>query len=179
MITFLEYVCERLMGPPQASRSWCCPYHDDTNPSFTVRPPKKRPNGTEYPIKYRCHACGEWGDERDLLRHFYPKDTQAQFVARWKKLLAGYEHLTGQPAPISSRGSRGTSTESLKFAASELRSVIRECGIDWSKQEAGFWALVWACRIAEDVGVDLNEFARHCVSELIASRKPKRKGIKK
>jgi hypothetical protein len=34
--------------------------------SFTVRPPKM-----DYPIKYRCHRCGAWGDQYDLIKKVY------------------------------------------------------------------------------------------------------------
>jgi|GEM_PF-6542725 hypothetical protein len=62
MITFLQYVCERLMGPPaklsaQPGESWwCCPFHKDTDPSFHTMP-----SDPAYKDRFRCFGCGKRG----------------------------------------------------------------------------------------------------------------------
>lgn len=167
MLTFLEYVCERLMGPPAHNRTWLCPFHDDSSPSFHVRPPKQRPDGSWYPIKFRCFGCDAWGDEFDLLRQFYPDATRQQLTKRWQAMKHKYEALTGLKAPNSYRGQRGHDVEAVQFCLAELRSVIRERGMKWRREDAGLRVLVWASSIAEQNGITLDEFARHCASELI------------
>jgi hypothetical protein len=70
--SFLELVCRELLGGPAYGRSWHCPHCDPRQESewasFSVRPPKRKRNGEEYPIKFKCHRCQRWGDEHDLLR---------------------------------------------------------------------------------------------------------------
>ncbi|MFL5909279.1 MAG: hypothetical protein ACJ768_01730 [Gaiellaceae bacterium] len=91
MKTFLEYVCERLMGPPafhgadEGDSYWCCPFHDDANPSFHTLPHKEG-----YKDSWKCWSscAGRWGDEYDLLRQFhtdedYPR--QQVRLARWRQ----------------------------------------------------------------------------------------------
>jgi len=64
-MTFLEYVADRLMGPPTDGRAWRCPFCDSDHGSFSIRQPKRG-----YRIRYRCFRCGEWGDEYDLLKRY-------------------------------------------------------------------------------------------------------------
>ncbi|MGA2064139.1 MAG: CHC2 zinc finger domain-containing protein [Thermoguttaceae bacterium] len=90
-MTFLEYVAERLMGPP-ASRSsgrstWLCPFHDESNPSFCTLPPKAGCKD-----RFRCFGCGAWGDEYDLMKLFYDRenfserrDRMEQWREDWKR----------------------------------------------------------------------------------------------
>jgi hypothetical protein len=169
MITFLEYTCERYMGPPVYGRSWNCLFHEDLTPSLVVRPPKQRPDGTWYPVKYKCFSCGAWGDEVDLIRHFYPDDTKLQFVKRWQSLCDGYQHLTGKqpPSTYSLSGRRGQKRDEIKLCMSELRAVLRERSTKWSREDVGLYSLVWAHRIASDNGVKPEELVRHVASELI------------
>src|SRR5206468_1134554 len=67
-MTFLQYVAERLLGPPakrggSAGESyWCCPFHNDTSPSFHTMPSKP-----EFKDRWQCFGCGMRGDEADLM----------------------------------------------------------------------------------------------------------------
>lgn len=186
MISFVEYVCERLMGPPAYGSMWYCPFHEDNSPSFSVRPTKQRPNGTWYPIKFRCFACDAWGDAWDLLRRFYPKESYPQHLQRYKKLQREYEELTG--VSINSPGIRGQSgkvadteqQERLQFCFSEFQAVMRERRLKWSSDVAGLKVLVWADHITRANGVSRAGFIRYCATKLIerkesgrARRKPK------
>lgn len=69
-MTFLRFVCWEVLGPPIYG-SWLCPYCDPLQmskwASLSVLPPKG-----SYAIKFRCHNCGRWGDEHDLMRLVYP-----------------------------------------------------------------------------------------------------------
>jgi hypothetical protein len=90
-ITFLEYVCQRLMGPPAKvdgmGRSWwLCPFHGETEPSFQTLPPHEK-----YKDRFRCFACNEWGDEWDLLKIFYDRENYGDRRDRWQKLREDYE----------------------------------------------------------------------------------------
>src|SRR5262245_17301762 len=91
MTTFLIYVTEALFGPPCYGSSWKCPFCDPGGDSkwasFSVRPPRKKGDGTEYPIKWRCHRCRRWGDEYDLLRLLYPGEQNRAFRREERALL--------------------------------------------------------------------------------------------
>lgn len=111
-MTFLEYCCERLMGPP-AYRSgdsslWHCPRHKDNHPSFNTRPPKDA-----YKDRFRCWSCDWWGDEHDLLielrpelRHRYPE--RCQLLAEWRIAFEREQPRQSEPVDISLRGQGST-----------------------------------------------------------------------
>jgi hypothetical protein len=69
-MTFLQYCCERLLGPPTRPGSsegesyWHCPFHADDNPSFHTLPHTSR-----YRDFWKCFSCGLHGDEYQLLRN--------------------------------------------------------------------------------------------------------------
>lgn len=90
--TFLEFVIERLYGPPAYRgvnySSWLCPFHDDRNPSFTTRPPHPK-----YKDRWRCWACGAWGDELDFLRQYFPNENYSERLERLQNLRAEYKAL--------------------------------------------------------------------------------------
>jgi hypothetical protein len=96
---FLEYVCRQLMGPPAYGRTWRCPFHDDHNPSFNVRPPK-----AGYKDRYRCWGCDAWGDEADIVKHFFPNESYTERLERLKDLRAEFEAGGHAEPPPSSRG---------------------------------------------------------------------------
>lgn len=70
MATFLQFVCERLLGPPikgggsEGEAYWLCPFHNDRSPSLHTLP--HRPGTKDY---WKCFGCGLWGDEFNLLRN--------------------------------------------------------------------------------------------------------------
>lgn len=102
-MTFLEYVCRELLGPPAHGLYWCCPFHDDTSPSFHILPPDG-----QHKIKFKCFPCGEdgWGDEWDLIKFFHPHTKEATRI--WSELHAAYEAGGGgggvKPKSPTSRG---------------------------------------------------------------------------
>ena len=59
-MTFLEFVCERLLGPPafhgggEGDSYWCCPFHDDSTPSFHTMPHKP-----EFKDRWKCFGCAD------------------------------------------------------------------------------------------------------------------------
>jgi hypothetical protein len=91
-MTFLEYVCERLMGPaakPGGSAGesyWVCPFHNDNDPSFHTLPHKP-----EYKDRWRCFGCGKGGDEADLVKEFYPAEGWPHRRARLDRWRREYE----------------------------------------------------------------------------------------
>jgi hypothetical protein len=117
--TFLAFVWHEEFGSvgsshcpkcdPDASKEW---------KSISIRPPLGN-----FPIKFRCHRCGWWGDEHDVLRHVYPgdanKDIRRLRLAELKRMyLRDYGHhprtplgervekLAGIVRPTGKRGSR-------------------------------------------------------------------------
>jgi hypothetical protein len=65
---------------------WCCPFHNDTNPSFHTRP-----HNPDYKDRWNCFGCGKWGDEADLLKEFYPNEDWPQRRARLDRLAQDYQ----------------------------------------------------------------------------------------
>lgn len=65
--SFLEFVATRLLGRPvgDGCRLWECPHC--AKRALAVNPPLGN-----YKIKYRCFACREWGDEKDLVQLVLP-----------------------------------------------------------------------------------------------------------
>ena len=86
--TFLQYVCERLLGSPErrgvAGESyWCCPFHNDTHPSFHTLPSKPG-----YKERWCCFGCGMRGDEADLMREVMPGegwDRRRARLVEWRQ----------------------------------------------------------------------------------------------
>lgn len=93
-MTLLEFVCHKLLGKPEAGSCWRCPYCDSSGPSFSVRPPKPGK-----PVKFKCHRCLVWGDEFDLLRHFYADEGYSLRRLRLQDLRAEWEALAGVETP--------------------------------------------------------------------------------
>jgi hypothetical protein len=84
--TFLEFVCETLLGPPDRDRgngdsSWPCPKcgHE----SFHTLPDKP-----EFKHRFRCfrEGCLFRGDEHDLLIHFFPRENYGDRLVRLQDL---------------------------------------------------------------------------------------------
>lgn len=125
-MTLLEFVCDRLMGPPVCGSCWRCPYCDSSGASFSVRPPKG-----DFPIKFKCFRCDRWGDELDLLEHFYPDDDKSQIYSRWTKLRRQYE--SARPESKSSFSLRGTGhTGSVCQKRSVHRDDPRDVALVWA-----------------------------------------------
>ena len=104
-MTFLEFVCEELMGPPahrsSGSSYWLCPIHKESHPSFHTLPPMQGKKD-----RYKCFGCGAWGDEYDILKEFFPKENFTQRRERLNEMRRQYEQ---QHAPVYSfRGSGST-----------------------------------------------------------------------
>jgi hypothetical protein len=121
-MTFLEYLCERLIGPPakpggrEGETYWLCPFHDDSNPSFHTLPHKP-----EYKDRWLCFGCGNRGDEADLVKAFYPGEDwprrrlrldqwRQEFEARAEREQDAPPETTG-PTCFSLRGSGKESTK--------------------------------------------------------------------
>jgi hypothetical protein len=101
-MTFLEYVAERLLGPParrcgKGDSYWNCPFHGDTNPSFHTMPHK-----SGFKDRWCCFGCGTRGDEADLMKEFYQGEGWPRRKARLEQWRQEYEREGGQtsrPAP--------------------------------------------------------------------------------
>jgi hypothetical protein len=92
MTTFLQYVAERLMGPParrtgtDGESYWCCPFHADTSPSLHTMPHR-----ADYKDRWQCFGCGMRGDEADLMAGLMPGETWPQRKMRLDQWRQDYE----------------------------------------------------------------------------------------
>jgi hypothetical protein len=157
-MTFLEFVARKLMGPPAYGSSWCCPFHDDTSPSFHITPPKDN-----FPIKYKCFGCGAWGDEFDLLKHFHPRDNYSDRCDRRKTLSREFES-----SPNSYRGctkmpkvmKRSAERLALDLAFADLEDCIRQ--LETEEKEPLYLILPKAVAICEQHKVPLQSLVNYC-----------------
>lgn len=166
-MTFLEYVCERLLGPPAkrvADRLfWLCPFHNDSDPSFCTLPHKQ-----EYKDRWRCFGCGKRGDEADLLKEYYPDEGWASRRARLRQWRQDYEAaLTDAATPpagtasssVSSFGESGIGAGSVALQhddATLVEQVYKALSID------DRILLAEACAIAREMGISLDALAWYC-----------------
>ena len=109
-MTFLEYVCRRVMGPPvSGASSWHCPFCDSPHASFHVRPPKDNLR-----IRFNCFRCDKWGDEYDLAKYLYP-EPYPQRVERVEAWQRDYElSLTAESVAADNLSSPGTGNNKAK-----------------------------------------------------------------
>lgn len=117
-MTFLEFVCRDLMGPPVVGKCWRCPFCDSPKPSFSVRPPKG-----DLPIKFKCHRCQEWGDQLDFMRLFYPEVSAPQRYRMLRELKREYDRSC-QPGPDARRGREGSASSGPTRASTVSRSSV-------------------------------------------------------
>jgi hypothetical protein len=115
-MTFLQFVCEKLMGPPLRGGMWLCPFHEDKNPSLSVRPPKDN-----HPIKFKCWSCGAWGDEHDLLKLFYPNEDYPKRLARLGSWRWDYEEEVEQNQHVDSFSRGSGITKTVKVYDTEVQ----------------------------------------------------------
>jgi len=93
-MTFFEFLCEHLLGPPWDERGGGESYFDCPEcggSRFHTRPQK-----AGYKDRVSCWACGWWGDEMDLLRHFFPRETYAKRQQRLTSIRDAYEREHGR-----------------------------------------------------------------------------------
>jgi hypothetical protein len=105
--TFLEFVAERLLGPPNYVGAdggyWYCPACGSSR--FHTRPSR---HGCK--DKWSCWSCGKWGDEHDLLKLIYSGEDYGQRLNRLYFLRADFERLPShRPArrPLAAGGPNG------------------------------------------------------------------------
>jgi hypothetical protein len=87
-MTFLEFVCQRLLGRPTHTEGgcpcWPCPRCGHR--SWHVRPPS-----AVHKDRCSCWSCQWWGDEYDLLRQLFPGEMYPQRRARLEQYRAAYD----------------------------------------------------------------------------------------
>jgi hypothetical protein len=143
-VTFLHFLVERHLGRPSAGGLWHCPFHDDTNPSFSVRPPKG-----DHKIRYKCWGCGAWGDEDDFLKRYLGVKDYEERLHLLEQLRQEYE------AQAARRGAAGTRT-SIAATAGQVLSSSGSGGCtadavtgDDPREVGEAWADLSACERAD------------------------------
>lgn len=150
-MTLLEYVCQKLLGPPAKAGGsagetyWCCPFHGDDRPSFHTLPHKP-----QFKDRWKCFGCGQRGDLADLLRHFYPKETYTERLGRLEKLRGEFENERGadQKVAILLRGPGSMSTRN-----DDPREVAAAWA-DLNEEERN--VLIEAQRVLKRIGRDVS-----------------------
>src|SRR5947209_4318789 len=115
--SFLEFVMEKLHGPSDTGGTgWCCPFHPDEHPSFSIG---LRETGY---WKFRCFACGIWGDEFDLIKRAYPQEDYGHRKSRLEIMLREYVEIFGSAPPyplpggMKGIGTKPSDPESVRWA---------------------------------------------------------------
>jgi hypothetical protein len=88
-MTFFEFVCHELLGPPSRSPGdgesyWECPRC--CSPKFHTKP--HRP---PFKDRFKCFRCDFWGDAADLILLRYPEDDYDARVACLHQLHQQHE----------------------------------------------------------------------------------------
>jgi hypothetical protein len=97
-VTFLEFVCGKVLGPPSGS-TYICPYCQRRR--LSVRPPR-----ANLPIKWACHRCQRWGDEFDLFKDVLGLRDYSDRLDKREELHLAY--LRDEPTGFSPRGGGDT-----------------------------------------------------------------------
>lgn len=169
-MTFLEFICEKLMGPAArrgvAGESyWSCPGHTDDHPSFHTLPSK--PGKKD---RFKCFSCGAWGDEFDLLKLYDPVGF-ADYGKRRAMLATWAEEYESLGYSYRGRGEQEIDPEKLDRAVAELKALIDEGSPAWA--EGNFRPIryiVHASDIATTLGVPWDAFAGRLAEMLLEAK---------
>jgi hypothetical protein len=106
-MTFLEFIFTEECDHLASGNYWYCPFCNPSGDretdggktwaSVSILPPKQRPNGSWYPIKFRCHWCGKFGDEKDLIEQLYPGISRDAVYAKIVELTHEYQRRYPHP----------------------------------------------------------------------------------
>jgi hypothetical protein len=154
-MTFLEFVCRKVLGPPAYGSMWHCPFHDDSSPSFSVRPPKPG-----YRVRYKCWGCGAWGDEFDLVKWSHPGEDYDRRLERVAALRAEYEQGHGDDRAGGAGGFPSRGPGSTRPAPEDDPSAIAAAYASLSHGER--MKLAAAAAIARERKVSVGGLARYC-----------------
>lgn len=175
-MTFLEFVCEKLMGPPAwngGNRSnWLCPFHEERHPSFSTLPPK--PGCKD---RFKCFSCGAWGDELDMLKLFFPREDYNARLERLSAMRIQYEAGEGAKPDHSVHIPRGGEIEkedhdhNVLAAFCELDDIVRQPIPDWAVGRVAAWRLLaHAADAAQRCHVTLDQVAEKCAQAALDYR---------
>jgi hypothetical protein len=162
MTTFLEFVWQRYLGPPACGVCYRCPHCDHPTPSVTINPPK-----AGKAIKWRCHRCGTFGDEFDVLKLFGIRDynDRLTLVAKLRKeyesgaaprtkTAAGTTTPTRSPGVTSSPVGAGRFNRDAALAFANLteeeRAAVLLAHKVCARERVKFMALAVCCLDHED-----------------------------
>ncbi len=113
-MTLLEYTLRRYIGPPPSTRTWRCPVHDDSTPSFVMFAPHP-----DYRDRAKCFGCGWHGDVYDLLRIFHPLETFPELGLRVRDLEKQLQQSGGR-VTSSLRGKDRHRQIEIRYAAGSI-----------------------------------------------------------
>src|SRR6516162_8477588 len=108
-MTFLQYVCERLLGQPRrvggspGESYWTCPFcgrFAEAFHTFPSKPPHKD--------RWSCWKCGMRGDEFDLMRHCYPGEDYPRRRVRLDECREDYDREGKAAEALVGKGGGGS-----------------------------------------------------------------------
>jgi hypothetical protein len=108
-MTFLQYVCERLLGKPRrvggspGESYWTCPFCGRYAEAFHTFPHK--PGLKD---RWSCWKCGMRGDEFDLMRHCYPGEDYPRRRVRLDEWRQDFDREGKAAEALVDRGGGGT-----------------------------------------------------------------------
>jgi hypothetical protein len=107
-MTFLEYVCERLLGKPRrvggspGESYWTCPYCGRYAEAFHTFPSK--PGLKD---RWKCWKCDMRGDEADLMAHFYAGEDWPRRRVRLEEWREDFDREGKADVALVDRGGGG------------------------------------------------------------------------
>ena len=114
-MTLLEYALRKYIGPPPSTRTWRCPIHDDSTPSFVMFAPHP-----DYRDRAKCFGCGWRGDVYDLLRVFHPLESFPELGLRVRDLERQLVQSGGHVTSSSLRGKDRHRQIEIRYAAGSI-----------------------------------------------------------
>lgn len=177
--TFLQFLCEKLMGPSLSDRGdgqseWPCPRCGCER--WHTRPKEKG-----FRDRFSCWRCAWWGDEHDLLRHFWPRET---YQDRMRRLAEWSKEYAAATSPPSSPGS-GTGKGAGRIGPRPMANLSDATSVELAFRSLSgeeILTLAKAVTLARERGVDLESlgyFCWHAVGEEIERREEQAKRQRK
>jgi hypothetical protein len=163
---FIEFALTRLLGPPAGWRNdrwwWHCPFHDDSNPSFSALPTVLQPNGLPVNERWRCFGCGEWGDVADMMEKRIPNehwDMRSWRLRQWRKEYeAGLLSKKKKNSDTNDVATYETAPEQGPLASASPSSFLgKQAPAELSDQVRGRLAALFEAYAGTEIG-DVSEY---------------------
>jgi hypothetical protein len=165
-MTTLAFLCRKLLGLPDASQNWHCPFCDEKRER--TRRFKVREELVKGP-RFKCYRCDQWGDGHDLLILLRPTlnyDQRRQLIEATAAELArtSAADLLDSLPPGTGNGDAPPCDECRRRAIEQRREDrVNYYGHFDKLTGAEFETLALAAKIEFRVGGKPSKLAQYCL----------------